>query len=462
MRRVVILLLIGLAGGCTPTTALRRTPRSERVATSKPPVARFGPVSGVVDGERNPVVPVEARAPAAQAVLTLDDLIGFAVSNHPEVRAAHARAEVARGRMIQAGLYPNPVFGANLDQIERRRIGEPGLQINQTFVTADKLRIARSAAAHGVEAADWQAVTRWHDTVYRVRLAYYELLTSLRERDVMADIVRVSNDAYEAAKAFEKRGVGNRPDVLRASVELEQNKLKREVTACRVEAAWQSLRTALGQPTLALDKDALARNALDAQPPAYEWDALLMCLQERSAVLQEARAVIAQQERLVARARADVMPNIDVQANPYYDADGKDYRLQLSVIGPLPIYDRNQGNIHAARAELSRVIAEEKNLELQLAERLTLAYQRYQAARQQVHAYDKTIVPEARESLRLIKTGYDAGDKKFDYTAVLQAQQILFQTQLAQTQALGEQWRAAVEIAALLQQDHLAPECSAR
>ena len=66
---------------------------------------------------------------------------------------------------------------------------------------------------------------------------------------------------------------------------------------------------------------------------------------------------------------------------------------------------------------------------------------------------------DATESLNLIRKGYEGGDKKYDYTAVLQAQQVLFQTQLAQTQALGDLWRATVEIAWLLQQDHLAPAC---
>ena len=61
----------------------------------------------------------------------------------------------------------------------------------------------------------------------------------------------------------------------------------------------------------------------------------------------------------------------------------------------------------------------------------------------------------ARESLRLVRLGFDRSDPKYDYTAVLQAQQVLAQAQLTQVQARGELWRALSEIAALLQHEAL-------
>ena len=137
-------------------------------------------------------------------------------------------------------------------------------------------------------------------------------------------------------------------------------------------------------------------------------------------------------------------------------------RAEIIVPAPIPIFDRNQGNIHAAAADVARTQAEVQQLELRLTERLTLAYQRYQGARQQTESYQKTILPDARESLKLVEAGYRAGDRKYDYTTVLQAQQVLFQAQLAHTQALGELWRSVIEIAGILQQDQFLSGCAAR
>src|SRR5262245_35535574 len=42
--------------------------------------------------------------------LTLERLIDLAAAHNPELGVAQARAEAARGKMVQAGLYPNPHF----------------------------------------------------------------------------------------------------------------------------------------------------------------------------------------------------------------------------------------------------------------------------------------------------------------------------------------------------------------
>src|SRR5262249_44364406 len=131
---------------------------------------------------------------------------------------------------------------------------------------------------------------------------------------------------------------------------------------------------------------------------------------------------------------------------------------------PIPIFDRNQGNIHAAQAEVAKAYADERTLELRLTDRLTLAFRSYETARKQAESYRKTIVPGARESLKLVEAGYrrGVGDRKYDYTALLQAQQVLFQAQLAQSQALGDLWRAIVDLAGILQQEDLQIGCSMR
>jgi cobalt-zinc-cadmium efflux system outer membrane protein len=202
------------------------------------------------------------------------------------------------------------------------------------------------------------------------------------------------------------------------------------------------------------------RQELERTPPAYDWTLMLRCLRDGSADLLEARALVAQQEKLLAKAKADARPNIELTAIPFYASYAKEMRAGAIVTAPIPIFDRNQGNIHAAKAELAHAWAAEEQLELKLTERLTGAYQRYQSARQQAQAYRDVILPNARESLKLVEAGYKGGDKKYDYTAVLQAQQVLFQAQLAETQAMGDLWRGVVEIAWILQQDNLYAGCA--
>jgi len=94
---------------------------------------------------------------------------------------------------------------------------------------------------------------------------------------------------------------------------------------------------------------------------------------------------------------------------------------------------------------------EVRQIELALSERLAAALERFQAARQQAEAHKKQILPQARESLRLIEIGYQRGDAKYDFTALLQAQQVLFGAQLGYVQALRAVWAADAELRGLLQ-----------
>jgi len=444
LTRILLLLGALALAGCAQTRPAQHLHHEPTVTRTTRPQLEFAPSC-------------EVQEPA-----TLQELISVALKHHPDLRAADARIEAARGRMIQAGLHPNPWFGPNFSQLGDvdNRLGEPGARLTQTIVPRWKRRVASSVGAAEVEAADWQAVTKSYDVVTRVRLAYFELLTAQRERDTLTRIVGVSAEARKAAASLEKAGVAVRPDVLRANVELEQNQLKREVSLRRVEAAKQNLLTALGRPPLTLDHLDPDPREMSVGPPVYDWKAMLDCLRENSSELQEARAVIVQSQRQLAKARSDVSPNYNLIAVPFYESPQRSMHAEVILTATVPIFDRNQGNIHTAQADIARSLAGEKQLELLLTERLTNAFQRYQASRKQVETYSRSIVPEARESLRLIEAGYQAQDKKYDYTAVLQAQQVLFQAELSLTQVRGDLWRSISEIAGILQQDDLLSGCA--
>ena len=49
--------------------------------------------------------------------LRLEDLEKTALQNNPTLKQAEARVRAARGKMKQAGLYPNPIVGYEGDEI---------------------------------------------------------------------------------------------------------------------------------------------------------------------------------------------------------------------------------------------------------------------------------------------------------------------------------------------------------
>jgi cobalt-zinc-cadmium efflux system outer membrane protein len=401
-----------------------------------------------------------AREAAAYQPVTLEQLIDLAKHHHPDLAIARARVDAARGHLMQAGLYPNPTFTWEGEDMNAREHGSgaQGPIIGQQIITAKKRKIAQAAAAEGVSFADWQAVSRWYDVLTRVRTAYFDLLTVQREVQTLQEAVRISQEGLDAARKVLKAGTGTKPDELRALVELEQSRTQLRVAEQRQEAAWRMLAAVVGLRELPGTKPPAI---FDTVAPTYEWEPVLQAVLSGSSLVQEAQTAVQQADEELRLARANKYPNVDLSVRPFHSYPERRFEVTVMVGAALPIYDRNQGNIHTAEANVLRTHEEVRQIELRLQERLTTAFQRYLSARRQVEAYEKTILPNARESLKLIRIGYEAGDPKYDYTTVLQSQQTLIQARLQLVQAEGELWRAVSDIAGLLQQDCFAAKVEA-
>jgi cobalt-zinc-cadmium efflux system outer membrane protein len=388
--------------------------------------------------------------------LSLENLLTLAEQNHPVLSVARARIDSAQGRLVQVGLYPNPTMTPRVDELNNTlgRGGKPGVTFSQEIVLFHKLKLSREAASHGVDAADAQALTDYYDLRARVRMAYTELLTAAGELEVNREVTGITERALAAAKKLEKAGTATRPDVVRAEVEREQSLIRLTVSQRRLEAAERLLTAAVGLPRLpAGPHGPLIVGKLDGPSPVLNWEAIYQTMLSRSSELLQANALVAQAEGLLRRAEADACPNITVTYRPVLNTIDKCYEQLIEVGAPIPIWNRNQGNIQAARAEVARTQADVHQVELSLTQRLTAAYQRYTTAQGQESAYRERIIPGAEEALKLVAIGYEKGDPKYDFTTFLQAEQTLAQARLSEVQVRGDLYRALAEIQALIQDD---------
>jgi cobalt-zinc-cadmium efflux system outer membrane protein len=381
---------------------------------------------------------------------TLAQFVDIARQRHPELAAASAPVEQARGRYVQVGLCPNPTFGPQINDFgdNEHQAGDTGFQVTQEFVTCGKLRKARAAAWHQITAADRAAVSKWFDVLTQVRAAYVEALTARRQVETTDSLVAIAEKSADAAQHLFKTGVGSQPDVLRAQVELEQTRVQRQNAASRANVAWTRLALAAGLADMPPFELA---GTLPTELPRFAFAQLRDETMTRSSILQEASERIQQAQKTVIHAEALKYPNVQVQAAPEYSHPDRDTRMDVLVRVELPIFNRNQGNIYAAQGQVMQAVADADKLRLQLSDRLADAHRRYEIARDKAIGFRERILPNARESVRLVRIGYESGDPKYSYTTLLQSQQVLFQAELLHIEALGEAWRTAAEIYGLVQ-----------
>jgi cobalt-zinc-cadmium efflux system outer membrane protein len=165
---------------------------------------------------------------------------------------------------------------------------------------------------------------------------------------------------------------------------------------------------------------------------------------DNSPQLELAQAGLDRAEALLRRQRAERVPNLNLSLGPSYDFDTRDVIGELDVELPLLLFNRNQGNIRAAAAEIQRTEAEVRRVELGLRNQFAPAFQQYATAQRVVEDYRATLLPAAARAYELSLDAYRRGAESFDQ--VLQLQRTLFQAQDEFVDALQQLQEAAARI----------------
>ena len=100
---------------------------------------------------------------------------------------------------------------------------------------------------------------------------------------------------------------------------------------------------------------------------------------------------------------------------------------------PIPVHNKNQGNIAAAHAEFCRASHDVRRTENSIQSRLAQARRDFEVSAATVVQYEQEILPRARETLTLAETAYEAGE--FDFLQVLIVRRTYFESNLAYVSA---------------------------
>ncbi|MFN0195683.1 MAG: TolC family protein [Planctomycetaceae bacterium] len=258
-----------------------------------------------------------------------------------------------------------------------------------------------------------------------VRIRFYEALQAQLTVKAAAQLVELAQEGVRLAKALYDAQDGARIDVLQAEIELSKVQIVQQAAENSQVATWRRLAYSIGLPDLPFT---MLTGSLEGDLPQYEFDALWTKLADEHPQLQAASAKINQASQQIQRERIQPIPNVDVQFGVQKDF-ASNYTIAQAQFGvALPIFNRNQGNIYSAFAEMQRAEAERERLELWYRDQLADVYRDFATARQRVERYQQEILPRALENLELTTAGYQQGEHAF--LRVLVARETYFQSRL--------------------------------
>lgn len=453
--------LVGCRAPCVPTTRqifyeqYENDPFVDESAT------------GVLPPEGEPVAvvqPNESDLPDAETLdapppepipvsssMTLEQLERMALSANPSLSAAVANVQALQGKWLQSGLKPNPTFGYMGNEIGDG--GSAGLQggyVGQQFITGGKLELNRAVVSQEIMRAEQELSAQRQRVLTDVRTAFYGVLIAQRKVELANKLVDVSKQAVDASQVLLKALEIPRAGLLQTQVQSQNAKILLRRSENESIAAWRRLTAVIGQPNLPqqpLDGD------LEQASNDLDWDEQLARIKSQSPEIAAAVAEVERANWALDRAHAQVVPDVRMQVAVHHNDLNGDTVTGVQLAMPLPLWNRNQGGIQQAFAEIAAAHENVQRLELSLRERLAAAYQQYATARFQVDNYAKEIIPTAKETLDLVSSGYRLGE--VGYLDLLTAQRTYAQTNLSYIDALRDLWQAKLLIEGLLLDDSL-------
>ena len=391
------------------------------------------------------------------AATTLDDLQQMAQEYNPTLEQARAEILRAEGKRIQAGRYPNPTIAYVGNEIgQDGKSGQQGFFVSQKLITGGKLRLARDEATFRQLQSEQGLSTQEYRVANSVRREYYSVLAAVRMRNLSTKLVKLMRDAKAIVENRIKLGVGTEVNLLQIDQEIELARLLLNRAENRYEAAWSRLQAVVGNRGL---KPTELDGSLTSDVPDLTWDGSLAKLLELSPQLSRARFGADRARTGLARAEAKPIPNLTVQAGSQYDFATQTQIANLQIGFPLPIRNRNRGNIAAAEAEWIAATRETERIELWVQRSLADAYRQYATNRTRALRYHKVILPTAKKAREMSLTLFDAGEMGF--TQLFTVQRSYATTQVEYVESLESLWHSIVAIDGLLLNDGLSRPQSA-
>ena len=390
--------------------------------------------------------------PQPEDALTLADLQRIALQKNPTLAAAAARWDIARGKRVQAGRYPNPVVGYHGVEIGLRGTsGQQGGIISQRFITAGKLGLDQAIAGKEVDEAHFQLHAQEQRVLSDVRVRFYNARVAQRRVKLTEELAHIGDELVKATERLMQGGLGTENDLLQAQIRADESSILLDNARNEYVEAWRRLTAVAGMPTMQMIP---LTDDPDADLPDHDWDSCFAIVLDGNPALRAARTRADRARIVIQRARKEPIPNIDLSVSHRRHNFTRDNVTNVQLGIPIPIFNRNQGNIRSAEAAWVEARNEVRRIELDLQDRLAVAYRRYANSRQQADRYRKRMVPNARRSLKLVTEGY--ATQQVEYLTLLTAQQTYLRVNLSYLDALRELRTAAGIIEGQLLTDSLA------
>lgn len=391
---------------------------------------------------------VQAQESAPPA-LTLDAALSRAAERNPALIAQSYRERAAEALIEQAGLRPNPTLDLSLENFAGtgRAQGVRGLeatvQASQVIERGGKREKRVALAGREREAAAKEFAVRRSEVLATAATAYIETLAAQQRLALAAESLRLARETLVAVEARVKAGVASPAESARARAALATALGDQARTEAGLAAARASLAASWGGSQTEVTTVAGSLQTPDS-PPAT--DSFLAKLATHP-WLDLQQSVIAGRRAALDLEQAQAVQDISAGGGIRFLREGTDAALVAGMSVPLPIRNKNQGNIRAARETLAGAEQDARAVEIELRAAFTAAWQELVAAQAAARNLRQDALPATESAHAAVRHAYEQG--QLPLIDVLDAQRALVAVRRDLLDAQAAYARALTRVEAL-------------
>jgi len=325
-----------------------------------------------------------------------------ALANNRELQAARFAVSKAKGRLAQAGKWPNPELEiSGMSDVVFRNEGAGAFTVGlaQTFPLTARLSLARESARVDVLRALREIRNRERLLIAEARAkALEDLLAASQKTSSLAEERLAAGQGSLAEKSLslvDQRRIANELDSARLTQNLALMKLKTLLglganDPLELSGTLESAIQNLGSPS--------------SPKSIHRPDVDLLALEEEKAGLE------------IALARAEAWEGIRLGIQYTYDQNtdepeglGTDQFLGLAVSIPLPVWDQKKGTIEERTASRDETSARLRAAKLVIENSLASALRRVALLRSRLAAFDTQTLAPVSQSVEEMTAAFETG-----------------------------------------------------
>ncbi len=351
--------------------------------------------------------------------LTIDQAVDIALRENRDLRAARIQIEEAKGRLTQAGLFPNPNFESSFSfdsffANEGERAFSAG--VSQPIPLSGRIGAQKKVARVDIKRTFADLANLERRLVRDVRRDFIEILAIDEQIKLQDTLINLNSDLVKGIKAGIKEGLASEKDLNAVAIALQQARQEKEVLIAQRKRNILELNRLLGKPPTffflpqgKLEYEA-AKGLTDysietayAQRPDLRFAKLGIDLTRADLGLAKALrfeditvGISYERDRSVLDIPEGAIPNT-----------GQRIGFRLTI--PMPFFDRKQGLIAEARAREIRVEESVEALRLEISQEVNDALNRVTTLSALLETYRSGILKIAEDNVKLVEGGYKQG-----------------------------------------------------